>query len=119
MVGAYFDGNPFCNVPVWIDHLICPVFQQEFGLDVPRNLADDIRGTKVFEQAGDFQTVLEIGANADKTDVEVIDAEALQHVFLGAVCDFRAGDNREDVLQVFLQQIHGHDIVAIFRQIHA
>ena len=46
-------------------------------MDITVRLADNILGTKLLELAGDFQTALEIIADADKTDVEVSYTEAL------------------------------------------
>ena len=81
-------------------------------MDVSRRFADDPLCSHLFYQTGYLQTALEIRANADKADIKIGNAKALENSLIGTVSNLRAYYVGEHRLQPFFHLIHDHDLLS-------
>ena len=119
MAGAAAVGQPFRNITVRIYNLIGPVPQKKFCLYIPYRLADYIFGAHLLQQTGNLKTALKIFSDADKTVIKIVHAQCFQHIHLGAVSYFRAGDNGKHLFQRLLLLINRQYLIAQLRQFSA
>ena len=64
------------------------------------------------------RTLLKIVADANDTDIVIINTQAPQEFLIGAVTDLGIGDIRQDLLHQLLLVIHRHDLVVQLPELH-
>ena len=118
VIGAVTDGGPFGDLLFRVDDLIRTVAEEELRVHITCCTGNDQLRTQLLQGAGSLQRALEVLADRNKADVEVIHPQGFQKIPVGAVADLGVGDIGQQLVDALFVVIHHHDLMVQSVQIH-